>query len=339
MMVDNEMRGRMIGMCTSLTYENSRGDHFLARTMDFAFELNGRAMFMPRNYTIDGDAGAFTTKYGFVGAGRTLNHETFVDGVNECGVGAAALYFPENAQFVDQASAGKQGIAPHDFIAWVLGRVKSVADLRQQAANIELVNLPVKLLGIVTQLHYIISDRTGAAVVLEATKAGLQILDDPVGVMTNSPELDWHLQNLSTYGTLTADERPLHDYLGYQLKTQGPGTGAFGLPGDYTSPSRFVRTVFNKHFSRPTDGIASTLNELQHLLDGVTIPKGVKHKADGGDDYTQYRGYMSLDERAYYMEPYDNMELQRLALTDELLASDAPIEYPLNHEVHIHNLN
>ncbi|MGV7778884.1 linear amide C-N hydrolase, partial [Mycobacterium kansasii] len=67
--------------------------------------------------------------------------------------------------------------------------------------------------------------------------------------MANSPELSWHLQNLSTYGTLQAAERPLQDRLGYQLPTQGPGTGALGLPGDYTSPSRFVRTVFNKHYS------------------------------------------------------------------------------------------
>lgn len=41
-------------MCTSLTYENSRGDHFLARTMDFAFELGGQPIFMPRNRRLMG---------------------------------------------------------------------------------------------------------------------------------------------------------------------------------------------------------------------------------------------------------------------------------------------
>ncbi|HIW72476.1 MAG TPA: choloylglycine hydrolase family protein [Candidatus Levilactobacillus faecigallinarum] len=326
-------------MCTSLTYKNSRGDHFLARTMDFSFELNGRAMFMPRQRTVQGDAGAFTTKYGFVGAGRTIGHEIFVDGVNERGVGAAALYFPQNAHYVDQADEDKLGIAPHDFVTWVLGNAGSVAELRDLVHQVQLVDTPISLLQLTTPLHYIISDTTGDTAVLEATSDHLELIDNPVGVMTNSPEFGWHLQNLSTYGTLTAEERPLHDYLGYQLKTQGPGTGALGMPGDYTSPSRFVRTAFAKHFSQATPDTPSTLNLLQHLLDSVTIPKGVKLKADGESDYTQYRGYMSLDDRAYYMEPYDNLELQCLQLTDDMLANQHdPIEFPLEHGVHIHNL-
>lgn len=327
-------------MCTSLTYLNSRGDHFLARTMDFAFELHGQPMFMPRNRTVKGDAGDFTTKYGFVGAGRTIGHELFVDGVNEYGVGVAALYFPGNTQYVTDAAADKLGLAPHDFTAWALGNATSVADLRELVKHVQLVDLPVALLGVTTPLHFIISDPTGDTAVLEATAHELRLIDNPIGVMTNSPEFGWHLQNLSTYGTLTNQERPLQSVLGYQLKTQGPGTGALGLPGDYTSPSRFVRTAFAKQFSEPTPDIPSTLNLLQHLLDWVTIPKGVKLKADGDSDYTQYRGFMSLDERAYYMEPYDNLELHRVALTQDMLENcHEPINYALTHTVHINELN
>ncbi|MFC6261712.1 choloylglycine hydrolase family protein [Levilactobacillus fujinensis] len=327
-------------MCTSLTYENSRGDHFLARTMDFAFELGGQPIFMPRNQKIQGDAGEFTTKYGFIGAGRNLSHYMFVDGVNEYGLGAAALYFSAYAKYAKEASADKLGLAPHDVTAWVLGNAKSVADLREKVKHIQILDVPVALLGLTTPLHFIFSDPTGDTAVLEATSQELHLIDDPVGVMANSPQLSWHLQNLSTYGTLTAEELPLHDYMGFELTTQGPGTGALGLPGDYTSPSRFVRTVFNRHFSQPTSDVPSTLNLLQHLMDGVTIPKGVKLKADGHSDYTQYRGYMSLEERAYYMEPYDNLELQGVKMTDEMLTDwDTPVEYPLDHTPHVHQLN
>ncbi|WP_367296513.1 choloylglycine hydrolase family protein [Levilactobacillus yonginensis] len=327
-------------MCTSLTFENSRGDHFLARTMDFAFELGGQPIFMPRHQTFQGDAGEFTTKYGFVGAGRNLSHYIVVDGVNEFGLGAAALYFPQYAQYEETAKVGKLGLAPHDVTAWVLGNAKSVAELRDLVKTIQILDVPVALLGLTTPLHYIFSDPTGDTAVLEATSEELHLIDDPVGVMANAPQLSWHLQNLSTYGTMQAEERPLHDYLGLPLKTQGPGTGALGLPGDYTSPSRFVRTVYNKHYSIPTADIPSTLNLLQHLLDTVTIPKGVKLKADGKSDYTQYRGYMSLDERAFYMEPYDNQELQRVVMTDEMLNDwDTPVEYPLAHTPHVSHLN
>ncbi len=330
----------MILMCTSLTYENSRGDHFLARTMDYGFELGGQPIFMPRNQKIQGDAGAFTTKYGFVGAGRNLSHYMFVDGVNEFGLGAAALYFSDYAKYAQSAPADKLAIAPHDLTAWVLGNAKSVADLRDLIMQVQIVDQPVALLGITVPLHFIFSDATGDTAVLEATDQDLHLIEDPVGVMANSPQLSWHLQNLSTYGTLVADTRPLHEYQGFNLKTVGPGTGAFGMPGDYTSPSRFIRTVFNKHYSQPTADTPSTMNLLQHLLDGVTIPKGVKLKTDGSSDYTQYRGYMGLNERAYYMEPYDNFELQRVEITDKMLTDwDTPVEYPLVHHNHIKNLN
>lgn len=338
--MDNYIRKGMILMCTSLTYENSQGDHFLSRTMDFAFELGGQPIFMPRNQSIQGDAGEFTTKYGFVGAGRNLKHYIFVDGVNEFGLGAAALYFSQYAKYVKEAAADKLGIAPHDLVAWVLGNAQSVADLRKLIQKVQLVDVPVSLLGLTTPLHFIFSDLTGETTVLEATSDDLHLIDDPVGVMANSPQLSWHLQNLSTYGTLVASQRPLHDYEGFELATQGPGTGALGMPGDYTSPSRFVRTVFNKHYSQPTADTPTTLNLLQHLMDSVTIPKGVKLKDDGASDYTQYRGYMALDDRAYYMEPYDNLELQGVKMTDDMLNEwDTPVEYPLDHQVHIKQLN
>jgi len=238
------------------------------------------------------------------------------------------------------APADKLGLAPHDVTAWALGNAKSVADLRELVKTIQILDIPVALLGITTPLHFIFSDPTGDTAVLEATSADLQLIDDPVGVMANAPQLSWHLQNLSTYGTMQAAERPLHDYEGLELKTQGPGTGALGLPGDYTSPSRFVRTVYNKHYSIKTDNTPDTLNLLQHLLDSVTIPKGVKLKADGKSDYTQYRGYANLSERTYYMEPYDNLELQGVKLTDKMLTEwDTPVEYPLDHTPHIKALN
>nr|WP_279590590.1 linear amide C-N hydrolase [Lactiplantibacillus plantarum] len=40
-------------MCTSLTIQTTAGDQFLARTMDFAFELGGRPVAIPRNHHFD----------------------------------------------------------------------------------------------------------------------------------------------------------------------------------------------------------------------------------------------------------------------------------------------
>ncbi|RRK09695.1 linear amide C-N hydrolase [Lactiplantibacillus garii] len=328
-------------MCTSLTYTNKNGGHFLARTMDFNIDFGARVMLMPRNRTVQGDAGDFTTKYGFVGAGRQLAHEMFTDGVNEYGVGVATLYFPDHAVYQQKADAGKLALAPADVVAWILGNANSVADLQAQLKNVQIVSRTAEFIGVIPPLHFIISDPTGKTAVLEPTGGDLHLTDDPVGVMTNSPDLHWHLQNISTYGMLTNVEQPLQQYGNYQPETQGPGTGAIGLPGDYTSISRFVRTNFLKHYTDVPETTAETLNLLQFILNSVTIPKGVKKISSGQSDYTEYRSYMDLDGLTYSMELYENPgELQQVALTADLLNSvTQPVEYPLNHQPRVHVLN
>lgn len=328
-------------MCTSLTYTNQAGGHFLARTMDFNIDFGARIMLMPRHRTVKGDAGDFTTKYGFIGAGRKLSHEMFTDGVNEHGVGIATLYFPDHAVYEqDTPDTGKLNLSPQDFVAWVLGNASSVADLQKRVGQVQLVSHQAELINVIPPLHFIISDPTGTTCVLEPTGGELHLIDDPVGVMANSPELGWHLQNMSTYGMLTNEEQPLQKYGHYQPETQGPGTGAIGLPGDYTSISRFARTNFLKHYADVPTNTADTLSLLQLILNSVTIPKGAKQISSGDSDYTEYRSYMDLDARTYSMELYENPgDLQQVQLTDELLNSvTEPTEYPLNHTPHVHQL-
>lgn len=328
-------------MCTSLTYTNQANGHFLARTMDYHLDFNAQIMFMPRQRTVNGDAGAFKTSYGFIGAGRNLNHEMFTDGVNEFGVGVATLYFPDHAVYQEKATAGRLGLAPHDFVAWALGNAKSVADLAEKVHHIQLISRSAALVAVVPPLHFIISDPTGATAVLEPTGANLHLIDDPVGVMTNSPDLNWHLQNISTYGMFSNADLPLQTYGNYHPATQGPGTGAVGLPGDYTSVSRFVRTNFLKKFADVPTTTADTLSLLQLILNAVTIPKGAKHISNGSSDYTEYRSYMDLDGLTYTIELYENPgNLQQVMLTKHLLETvTEPTEFPLSREPQLHVLN
>ena len=76
-----------------------------------------------------------------------------------------------------------------------------------------------------------------------------------------------------------------------------------------------------------TDGEA--VNALSHMLNSVEIPKGVKIKADGSADYTQYRSYMSMNEPAFYMQPYNDQTITRVALTEDLMTASAPTEFAL----------
>lgn len=70
-------------MCTSITYQMTDGTNFLARTMDFGFELEGLPTIFPRNYAFSLDLGGeMTNRYGYVGTGRKLDKYIFADGMN-----------------------------------------------------------------------------------------------------------------------------------------------------------------------------------------------------------------------------------------------------------------
>ncbi|RRK10729.1 linear amide C-N hydrolase [Lactiplantibacillus garii] len=319
-------------MCTSLTYATTTGDQFLARTMDFGFELGGRPVVIPRHhhFTSVVDEAGFDAPYSFVGAGRDLNGYTLIDGVNEHGVSAAALYFAGQAHYADQAAAGKVNLAPHEVLMWILGNVSSTQELGERLTDLNIMEAAAPLLNIVVPLHWIVSDQSGATYVLEREADGMHYMKNPVGVMTNTPDFNWHLKNLSNYVALQPTPHPDRQYGDLKVSAIGPGSGALGMPGDYTSVSRFVRTVFMRQHTDAVATDAEAVNALSHMLNSVEIPKGVKIKADGAADYTQYRSYMSMHEPAFYMQPYEDQTITRVALTADLMNAAQPTEFALN---------
>lgn len=327
-------------MCTSVTFLSETGDNFLARTMDFGFELKGRPVAVPRNQTFPSDVAnsSYHTKYGFVGAGRNLGNYILVDGVNEKGVSAAALYFSGEAQFADKSVTGKVNIAPHEVLNWILGNAASVQELGTLIDQLNVVAAPVKVMGKSVPLHWIVTDRTGESDVLEIMADGVHYMKNPVGVMTNSPDFTWHLKNLSNYTELKPTPHPARDYDGYQVSSFGPGSGALGMPGDYTSVSRFIRTVYMREY---TDQVATsqTVTELSHILNAVEIPKGVKIKQDGSEDYTQYRGYMDTQNLIYSMQPYNDQTIYQVALTEDLMNQSTPTEFPIADQQQFQKMN
>lgn len=328
-------------MCTSVTFLSETGDNFLARTMDFAFELDGRPVVIPRRQHFDSaaDPNGYDTRLAFVGAGRDLGSGyILVDGVNERGFSGAALYFSGEASYADQIKPDHTNLASYEVLNWLLGNADSCADAADLIKKLNVVNVPIKLMGTVVPLHWIVSDRYGDCRVLEIRADGVHYLKDPVGVMTNSPDFEWHLKNLNNYTELQPGPHPDRDYHGYRISSYGPGSGALGMPGDYTSTSRFIRTAFMRQY---TTGAQSkdAVNVLSHILNAVEIPKGVKLKENGEADYTQYRGYMDSANLTYYMQPYDNQTISKVTLTDDLMNADQPVEFPLEYEQTYHQLN
>ena len=315
-------------MCTSLTLTNQGQQHFLARTMDFGFQLEGRPVVIPRNYVWKKQFnGSQQTKYGFLGTGRNLGEYFLADGINEKGLAVAELYFLNEAKYSSEEKEASVNLAPHEFIIWLLGEIESISELRKRITEIQIVEKEVPVLGFVPPLHYIVTDKTGETVVIESDSGELVIKDNPVGVMTNSPEFGWHLKNLNNYLSVQPNNFSNKKINEYEIKPFGQGSGTYGLPGGYTSPERFVRTVYLRALIESGKTVDDSLNAMFKILDNVTIPKGVNIKNDGSIDYTQYRAVFDVSNGTYYFNPYETQEVFELTLTEELLTKDEPVEF------------
>ena len=308
-------------MCTSLSLGALDGSKFLARTMDFAFELNGRPTFLPENYKwiSSFDQAVYTTDYAIMGTGAKYGNNYMVaDGFNEYGLSAAELYFSNAAKYDEKPTEGKMNLVAEEFILWALGNNKNIDELRENLKEVRLIDSDAGVMGQNQPLHFIFSDATGATYVLEPEGNGLILEEDKVGVMTNTPNYDWHKTNLANY--LGAQTK------GFKTKMFGDqeviplgSNGTFRLPGGYTAVDRFVRTAYNRTYTEEPKDAKQAVNTILHMLDSVTIPRGVNLKDNGDPSYTQYQTVLDLTNKVMYFVPYGNRTVYSVKMTEDLI--------------------
>jgi len=326
-------------MCTALTYKTIDDYNFLARTMDFSFQLDAEPVFIPRDYTFNShiENESFTSKYSFIGAGKDMEGYAFADGLNEKGFGIAALYFEKNAKFSNRKNNKKTNVASDELVTWALGNISSVNDFEDKIKTINIVGVINKTIGSLLPLHWIISDNTGTTKCLEITSNGVALYDNSVGVMTNSPNFPWHLTNLSHYNELQPTEPSEKKYADYLSIPDGPGNGLMGLPGDYSAASRFIRASVIRQYISKVKGPELGLNAIIHILNAVDIPKGIKitNSEKQTSDYTQYKGVMNLTNLSYYMLSYDSFLPRKVTLDKKLILQKEPIVFSKIHDYNI----
>ncbi|AFA49904.1 linear amide C-N hydrolase [Acetobacterium woodii] len=312
-------------MCTSITLMTTNHINTLSRTMDFAFVLNQELLFIPRAYPLlsEIDATERPTNYAVMGMGRNIDTYVFADGLNEAGLACATLYFPGYAHYNEELIAGKTNLAPHEVAGWLLTNFSNIDEVKTAAAELNIINRPFKLMNIVTPFHWIITDKTGATIVIEPMKDGLVIHDNPHGVMTNSPDFNWHLTNVRNYVSVKPNNNKSIELNGITFEPFGNGSGAVGLPGDYLPPSRFLRALFGKETINKIENEDECVNAAFHILASVDIPKG-SVRTDQGVDYTQYTASMVCNTGTYYFKTYDNNQITRFCLFNEDFEAKEP---------------
>jgi choloylglycine hydrolase len=213
---------------------------------------------------------AWTPQYGVVGMGA-MGDGLLADGMNTEGLSAHALYMAGFCDYAAPAGTGND-ISEMDVIAYLLGTCKNVAEAKSAAATLNVVGVDPGV-GFVPPLHFLLHDAT-ASIAIEFRPEGMSIVDNPYGVGTNPPFLDWHVTNLRNYVGVSSvnPTTTVHDTVLHPL---GQGGGLLGLPGDYTPPSRFVRAAaLMLLIDQPADA-ASAEAACLHVLNSFDIPAGL----------------------------------------------------------------
>jgi choloylglycine hydrolase len=267
--------------CTGITLKALDGAVVYGRTMEWgSFDLLSRVVIIPRGHRFTGQTPdqkpgkAWTGIHGVVGL-DAVEKDFIADGMNEKGLSVGLFYHPGFAQYAayDPAQAAKS-LSPLDVGQYLLSLCATVEEARSAMATVRVVPVVEPAIGIAPPMHYLVTEPSGKAIVIEFPNGEAKIFDAPLGVLTNAPSYDWHETNLRNYVNLCPVALPGKKIGDLDFKPLGGGSGMIGLPGDNTPPSRFIRAVAAAKTARATPTGEETLYELFRILDNFNLPLG-----------------------------------------------------------------
>ena len=295
-------------MCTTIA-ENIDGGLIFGRNMDIDGGFDEKIVITPRNYKITYKRHRTSTDhYAIIGTAAVMDsYPLYADGMNEKGLCMAGLNFVGNAYYNGYYS-NDTDIAPYELISLILSECADIREAVGLLKCVNLINVPFKDTIPLPRLHFHIADKE-RSIVYESTRDGRHIYENDSGVLANSPAFPHHIANLKQYKNLKNHTLPdtFSDETPYSL-----GMGAIGMPGDYTSMSRFVRASFIKEHSEGEQSIS----HMMHMLDTVAVPRGAVLTTSGSCHYTRYQCCMSTRELTYSIRTYDSIAVSNFSLSD-----------------------
>ena len=314
-------------MCTAVTYQTR--DHYFGRNLDLEYSYQEAVTITPRNYPFRfRNAASLETHYAMIGMATVVDdYPLYYEATNEKGLSMAGLNFPGIAAYLP-AQNGMENIAPFEFIPWILGQFSTVAEVKEQLTNLNLVNIPFSPQFPLSPLHWIIADRE-RAITVEPMEDGLRVFDNPIGVLTNNPPFDFHLYNLRNYLNVSIDPASNRFSTHFDMKPYSNGMGGIGLPGDFSSASRFVKAAFVKLNSLSGKDEAERVSQFFHILSSVAMPRGCVRMRPEEYEITLYSCCCNVDQGIYYYTAYDNSQIIGVDMHREDLNGCAPVAYSL----------
>lgn len=325
-------------MCTAVSYKSDY--HYFGRNLDLEHSYHEEITITPRQFPLHfRKTNNITSHYAIIGMAYVVeDYPLYYDATNEMGLSIAGLNFPDNA-FYPEYRSDKDNITPFEFIPWVLGLCSSIAEVTILLNRLNIVNIPFSQSLPLSYLHWMISDSTSTLVV-ESTKDGLKYYENPVKVLTNNPAFDLQLFNLNNYMGLSSKQPNNPSPFSHPLSLYSRGLGALGLPGDYSSQSRFVKAAFVRNCcidyqSKMAESNSSkiieedSLSQFFHILSSVATPKGCVDVGLEKYQYTIYSSCCNTDLGIYYYTTYNNSQIRGINMHKVDLNSKNLFRYPL----------
>lgn len=314
-------------MCTAITLTTH--DHYFGRNLDLEYSYIETITITPRNFLLPfSNMNTIHNHYAMIGTAFVQdNYPLYYDATNEKGLSMAGLNFPENAYYFPPQE-DIDNITPYEFIPWILGQCATVAEARVLLERLNLVHKHFREDLPLSPLHWMIADKHHS-IVVESLESGLHVHDNPVGVLTNNPPFDMQLFHLNNYMNLSNDPPENHFAENLNLKKYSNGMGAMGLPGDWSSQSRFVRASFAKMNSKCGVSEEESVNQFFHLLGSVEFPRGCVEMRKDVYEITVYSSCCNTDKGIYYYKTYENFAITAIDMYQENLDSSTLICYPM----------
>ena len=295
-------------MCTAIAISGS--SMIFGRTLDLERSYGERIVIAPYGSNIGIGSLAHPKIIGSATVSDGI--PLFYDAMNEYGLCAAALNFPRSAVYLPEVS-GKRNIPSYALIPTILSECKSIDEATELLNRTNIIgdsfspDLPA------TPMHWIVSDGR-SSLVAEPLAGGLEVIAAPYGVLTNEPPYRYHLFNLESYRSLHPGS-PENRMLKYHSDdVLSGGMGAVGLPGDFSSPSRFVRAVYAREYTGSDCSEWGEVNRFFHVASTVSVPDGCSLTADGRPSKTVYTSCFDATHMCYYVRTYASQSITKISL-------------------------
>jgi choloylglycine hydrolase len=321
--------------CTAFLLSTEDGKHLLARTLDYNGDYGASLLFVPGGLAhplaLDDKALPTRLPYSLLGMGVLAGGRTphMLDGVNEHGLCGVCNEYPGYAHCAGPVS-GRVSLAPTMAVLFVLGSCKSLDEAQDAfTGRASLVEAASPAIGSVPPLHYMFTDALGGCMVVEPEADGIKIYRDTVGVLANTPPYPWQETNLRNHlGLLRRERVAPAEIAGKSLATNSGNANLLGLPGDFTSASRFVRAAYLRELALPAGNEEEGVTLAAHILDSLSAVKGwCAPTPQGRWLHTVYASVMCAESRSYYFSHYNDRRLARARLQDHAPGAQEIVSY------------